>query len=191
MPQPSIIKICLKITYLKFHSNLPGKTSHGWTWKYKFELAVLRPEGLQSWESHYSDIIMGMMASQITSLTIVYSTIDSGTDERKDQSCTSLAFERGIHRWSVNSQHKWPVTWKMFSFDDVIWVLRELFWYTELLWYFVMYLMVFFPFQVSALVSWFSKYISDCMYITFSTHSMCIFWVWTWSSLQIKCLKIL
>ena len=26
----------------------------------------------------------------------------------------------GIHRWPVNSPHKWPVIWKMFSFDDVI-----------------------------------------------------------------------
>ena len=26
----------------------------------------------------------------------------------------------GIHRWPVNSPHKWPVTWKMLSFDDVI-----------------------------------------------------------------------
>ena len=33
---------------------------------------------------------------------------------------TSLAFVRGIHRWPVNSPHKWPVTRKMFRFDDVI-----------------------------------------------------------------------
>ena len=33
--------------------------------------------------THNSSVIMGMMASQITSLTIVYSTIYSGTDERK------------------------------------------------------------------------------------------------------------
>ena len=26
----------------------------------------------------------------------------------------------GIHRWPVNSPHKWPVTRKMFPFDDVI-----------------------------------------------------------------------
>ena len=26
----------------------------------------------------------------------------------------------GIHRWPVNSPHKWPVTQKMFPFDDVI-----------------------------------------------------------------------
>ena len=71
-------------------------------------------------ESHYSDVIMGAIASQITSLTIVYSTVYSGTDKRKHQSSASLAFVRGIHRWPVNSPHKWPVTRKMFPFDDVI-----------------------------------------------------------------------
>ena len=69
---------------------------------------------------HYSDVIMGAMASQITSLTIVCSTIYSGADQRKHQSSASLAFVRWIHRWPVNSPHKWPVTRKMFPFDDVI-----------------------------------------------------------------------
>ena len=63
---------------------------------------------------------MGVIASQITSLTIVYSTIWSDADQRKHQSSTSLAFVRGIHRGPVNSQHKWPVTRKMLPFDDVI-----------------------------------------------------------------------
>ena len=70
--------------------------------------------------SHDNDVIMNVIASQITSLTIVYSNIYSGTDQRKHQSSASLAFVRGI-RWSpVNSSHKGPVTWKMFPFDDVI-----------------------------------------------------------------------
>ena len=63
---------------------------------------------------------MGVMASQITSLTIVYSTVYSGEDQRKHQSSTSLAFVWGIHRWLVNSPHKWPVMRKMFPFDDVM-----------------------------------------------------------------------
>ena len=66
----------------------------------------------------YSDVIIGAMASQITILTIAYSTVYSGADQRKYQSSASLAFVRGIHRWPVNSPHKWPVTWKMFY--DVI-----------------------------------------------------------------------
>ena len=63
---------------------------------------------------------MTAMASQISSLTIAYSTVYSGADQRKFQSSASLAFVQGIHRWPVNSPHKGPVTWKMFPFDDVI-----------------------------------------------------------------------
>ena len=62
---------------------------------------------------------MGAMASQITSLTIVYSTVYSGVDQRKHKSSASLTFVRGIHRWPVNSPHTWPVTRNMFPFDDV------------------------------------------------------------------------
>ena len=69
---------------------------------------------------HCNDIIMSAMASQITSLAIVYSTAFSAADERKHQSSTSLAFVRGLHRWSANSPHKGPVTRKMFPFDDII-----------------------------------------------------------------------
>ena len=72
---------------------------------------------------HYSDVIMGAMASQITSLTIVYSTVYSGIDQRKHQSSASLAFVRGIHRWPVNSPHKGPVMRKMLSLHDVIMLL--------------------------------------------------------------------
>ena len=63
---------------------------------------------------------MSAMASQITSLMIVYSTVYSGTDQRSHQSSAPLAFVRGIHRWPVNSPYKGPVTRKMFPFDDVI-----------------------------------------------------------------------
>ena len=69
---------------------------------------------------HYIDVIMGVMAPQITSLTIVYSTVYSGADQRKHQSSASLAFMRGIHRRPVNSPHKTPVTRKLFPFDNVI-----------------------------------------------------------------------
>ena len=64
--------------------------------------------------------IMGAIASQITSLTIVYSAVYSDTDQRKHQSSASLAFVWGIHRSPVNSPHQWTVTRKMFPFDDVI-----------------------------------------------------------------------
>ena len=62
--------------------------------------------------AHYNDVIMSAMASQIAGASTVYSTVCSGADHRKHQYSASLAFVRGIHRW--------PVTRKMFRFDDVI-----------------------------------------------------------------------
>ena len=75
---------------------------------------------------HYSDVIMAAMASQITSLAIVYLTVYLGTDQRKHQSSMSLAFVWGIHEWEVNCLHKWPVTQKLYPFDDVIMSMCEL-----------------------------------------------------------------
>ena len=63
---------------------------------------------------------MGAMATEITNLTIVYSTVYSGTDERKHQRTASLAFVLLINRWPVNSLHKSQVTRKMFPLDNVI-----------------------------------------------------------------------
>ena len=68
---------------------------------------------------HYSDVIMGAMASQITNLTIIYLNVYSDADQRKHQSSASLAFVRGIHRRPVNSPHKEQVTRKLFPFDGV------------------------------------------------------------------------
>ena len=79
-----------------------------------------KPSLNRSLTAHYDDVIMSTIASQITSLTSVYSTIYSDADQSKHQSCASLAFVWGIHRGPVNSPHKWPVTRKMFPFDDVI-----------------------------------------------------------------------
>ena len=69
---------------------------------------------------HCCDVIMGAMASQVTSPPIFYSTVHSGADQRKHQSSASLNFVWGIHRWPVNSPHKSPVTRKIISFDEVI-----------------------------------------------------------------------
>ena len=51
---------------------------------------------------------------------VVYSTVYSDANQSKHQSSASLAFVSGIHRGPMNSPHKWPVTRKMFPFDDVI-----------------------------------------------------------------------
>ena len=67
--------------------------------------------------SERCNVTMTTMASPIT---VVYSIVYSDADQRKHQSSPSLTFVRGIHRWPVNSPHKWPVTRKKFPFDDVI-----------------------------------------------------------------------
>ena len=75
---------------------------------------------------HYTDVIMGTIVCQITSLTIVYSIDYSDADHRKHQSSTSLAFVWGIYRGPVNSPRKWSVTRKMFPLDDVIMIPTDL-----------------------------------------------------------------
>ena len=40
-------------------------------------------------------------SAKITGVSIVYSTVCSGADQRKNQSSASLAFVRGIHQWPV------------------------------------------------------------------------------------------
>ena len=74
---------------------------------------------LTSLDHHYRDVIMNIMASQIIGVSIVYSTVCSGADQRKHQSYASLAFVRGIHLSPLNSPNKGPVTRKMFPLDDV------------------------------------------------------------------------
>ena len=76
--------------------------------------AINRNPKIPCFSKHYNDVTMG------ASLAIVYSTVDSNADQRKYQSSASLAFVRGTHRGPVNSQHNWPVTRKMFPYDDVI-----------------------------------------------------------------------
>ena len=115
-----LINTCTSIITTSFN------LSHG-----IIEVPFIFPEG-NYWQEytdvgidcyHYNDVIMSAMASQITSLTIVYTTVYSNTDQRKHQSSASLVFVRGIHRGPVNSPHKGPVTRKMFPFDDVIMLL--------------------------------------------------------------------
>ena len=72
--------------------------------------------------SHYNNVIMSAMASQITSLTIVYSSVYSGADQRKHQRSVSLAFVRGIHCWPMNSPRKEPVTRKSFHLLTSSWI---------------------------------------------------------------------
>ena len=74
------------------------------------------------WPRHYNDVIMGTIASQITSLTIVYSIVYSDADQTKHQSSASLAFVRGIHRGPVNSPHKCQLRGKCFHLMKSSWI---------------------------------------------------------------------
>ena len=86
----------------KFHSFHQLKTGQEWRVERR---TIPRLSGLLDHYSapHYSDVIMSAMASQITGVLIVYSTICLGADQRKHQSSSSLVCVRGIHRWLVNS----------------------------------------------------------------------------------------
>ena len=74
-----------------------------------FTTILLKPAGLKiralpillrksTKVNHYNDVIMSALASQITSVSIVYSTVGSGANQRKHQSSAALAFGREIHR---------------------------------------------------------------------------------------------
>ena len=65
---------------------------------------------------HYSDAIMSPIASQMTSMVIVYSIVCSCVNQRKYKSSASVAFVRRIHLWPVNYPHRRSVTRKMFPF---------------------------------------------------------------------------
>ena len=70
--------------------------------------------------NHYRDVIMGAMTSQIIShLECLFSRLFRRRSE-KTSKVRATGLVREIHRWLVNSPHKWPVTRKMFLFDDVI-----------------------------------------------------------------------
>ena len=63
---------------------------------------------------------MGAMTSQITRLTIAYSTVYSGADQRKRQKLRVTGLCAGNSPVTGDSPHKGPVTQKMSPFDDVI-----------------------------------------------------------------------
>ena len=84
------------MSYLSIHSRQGLKICYWITtcWK-RILLHVFDDKNVSL---HYDEVIMTTMASQITSLTVVYSIVYSGVDQRKHQSSASLDFVRGIHR---------------------------------------------------------------------------------------------
>ena len=77
---------------------------------------------------HYNDVIMTTMASQITSLTVVYSTVYSDADQRKHQSSASLAFVWGINRDRWIPRTKGQLRGKCFRLMTLSWVWHERSW---------------------------------------------------------------
>ena len=75
----------------------------------------------QQRQIHYDDVIMTTMASQITSLTVVYSTVYSDADQRKHQSSESLAFVWGIHRDRWIPRTKGQLRGKFFHLMTSLW----------------------------------------------------------------------
>ena len=69
---------------------------------------------------HYNDVIMSAMASQITSLMIVYSIVYSRHRSKKASKLRVTGLCEGNSPVTMNSPHKGSVTRKMFPFDDVI-----------------------------------------------------------------------
>ena len=70
---------------------------------------------LSSSLSHYSDVIMSVMASQITGVSIVYSSLCPAADQRKHQSSASLAFVGEF------TGDQWPLWWEFTYHRTVPW----------------------------------------------------------------------
>ena len=71
-------------------------------------------------DNHYNEVIMTTVASQITSLTIVYSIRLFRRRSKKTSKLRVTGLCAGNSPGPVNSPHKGPVTRKMLPFDDVI-----------------------------------------------------------------------
>ena len=85
-----------EISLFRFAAKKDTKAPHNWSFVRKIRWGPMdHPHRWFPIAKHYNDVIMSAMASQITSLTIVYSIVYSDADQRKHQSSASLAFVRG------------------------------------------------------------------------------------------------
>ena len=83
--------------------NMPDVVSLGgltrWCMVTHMYVSELGHDWLLPVERYAITVIMGVMASQITCVPTVCTTVCSGVHQRKHQTSASLAFVRGIHRW--------------------------------------------------------------------------------------------
>ena len=92
----------------------------------------LAPSRRQAIIWHYNDLTMDVIASQITSNSILYSTLCSCHHQRNIKVPRYWPFVRGIHRWLVNSTHKGPVSQKKnFHFMTSSWAMDGLLYLSE------------------------------------------------------------
>ena len=102
-------KMCMQWTRLIINVCWPS-----WNYQLMYSHNVETAFGCVIWVPvrilhHYDDVIMGAIASQITSLRIVYSTDYSKADQRKHQSSASLALcgEFTEDRWIPLTNGQW------------------------------------------------------------------------------------
>ena len=86
--------------------------------------SMSRSDGMASY-THYHDVIMGTIASQITSLTVVYPIVYSDADQSKHQSSASLAFVWGIHRDRWIPRTKGQLRGKCFHLMTSSWLVNK------------------------------------------------------------------
>ena len=84
------------------------------------DLVLLDPQWITHFVSGCSAVLWARWRLKTPTSRLFTQPVTQVQIKEKHQSSASLAFVRGIHRWPVNSSHKWPVTRKMFPFDDII-----------------------------------------------------------------------
>ena len=90
---PYTVDVVFTLSYCtNHHSPAPRHMRWNHSWETRFVILHRHYRGSKWHGDHYDDVIMGVVASQITSLTIVYSNVYSGADQSKHQSSASLAF---------------------------------------------------------------------------------------------------
>ena len=119
--------------------------------------------------TYYSDTIMNANVSQNRGISIVYSTVCSGADQRTHQSFASLVLARGIHRWAIDYSHKAPVTRKM------IYLMTSSWWMTFNKWIKYVHILVKYKMDIIAYISVIRSIKSAiCRYIS------CHTWWYSW-----------
>ena len=100
-----------RLTIVWYHKHIAENTLNGQSFKW-YSLQVF----------HYSDIIMSMMASQITGIPSVCSTVCSGANQRKYQSSASLVL------WGEFTDDRWiPLTKGQLCENFPIWWGHDIF----------------------------------------------------------------